>query len=291
MHFLNFPVEIRLGIYSELLVRDDPVEFGADHGPRNPRLIRVGKQGLNPALLRVNKMVNREAIPFLYSNNRFRFPDAYTSFNAATDSISYSSDVPYIAPFLQQIGANAGLLRHICINFLTSFAPANWRKPVLREEHVQVLQLIRETCPGLRTVEISCEPPDSIFSLCDVDLAAEMLRALDDGGFKAMLSLEKIVVVCGEYDINEEVMALRESLMQRMPSFKWSIELTKVPPRVWISDDDRVEFDNYEDCCRYNNEMYRREMEREEREEREQWEEEYYRRRNDPYWKNDSDYD
>ncbi|KAH6871631.1 hypothetical protein B0T10DRAFT_553329 [Thelonectria olida] len=291
MHLLEFPIEIRLRIYSELLVQDDPVEFGADHGPCNPRLVRVGRSGLNPALLRVNRAVNREATPFLYSNNRFRFPDAYTSLNTGTDRISYNPDVPYISPFLQQIAANAGLLRHICINFPTSFAPSNRWEPVLCEEHVQVLQLIRETCPGLRTVEISCKPPDSIFSLCDVDLAADMLRALDDGGFKAMPSLEKIVVVRGEYDIDEEVMALRECLMRRMPSCKWSIELTKVPPRRWISDDDMVEFDNYEDCCRYNNEMYRREMEREEREEQRQWEEEYYRRRNDPYWKNDSDYD
>ncbi|KAM5348919.1 hypothetical protein ACJ41O_008742 [Fusarium nematophilum] len=115
-----------------------------------------------------------------------------------------------------------------------------------------------------------------------------MLRALDDGGFKAMPSLEKIVVVYGEYDIDEEVMALCECLMQRMPSCKWSIELAKVPPRRWISDGDMVEFDNYEDCCRYNDERDRREIEREEQA---QWEEEYYRRRNDPYWKNDSDYD
>jgi hypothetical protein len=31
----------------------------------------------------------------------------------------------------------------------------------------------------------------------------------------------------------------------------------QVPPRIWISHDDRVEFDNYEDCCSYNNEMCR----------------------------------
>lgn len=53
--------------------------------------------------------------------------------------------------------------------------------------------------------------PDSIFLLHDLDLAEEMLRVLDDGGFKAIRSLEKIVVISGVYDINEDVIALREN--------------------------------------------------------------------------------
>lgn len=289
MSLLSIPIEIRLRVYSELLVQDSPVEFRAGYGPNNPRLIRIERQGLCPAILRVNKTINREAIPLVYSNNRFRFPDAYTSFEPDTGLISYNSGVPYIAPFLQQIGSNAGFLRHVCIDFPTSFA--SWEPPVLHEEHIQVFQLIRDTCTDLKIVEIFCMPPDGIFSLWDVDLAAEMLKTLDDGGLKDMPSLEKILVVRGEYDIDEEALASRESLMQKMPSIKWVVEFTKVPPRVWISNDDRVEFDNEEDCSRYNDEMSRRELEREEREEEEQWEEEYYRRRNDPFLKNDSDYD
>ena len=292
MVLLSFPIEIRLKIYSELFVQHSPVRFGADWGLCNPRLVRRGK-GLNPALLRVNKTVNREAMPILYSNNRFQFPDAYVSSNAITSSKSHGDShlVPYIAPFLQQIGGNASLLRHICIDF----PPPDWTNihlsPTLGEEHVRVLQLIREACPDLRKVEISSKPPDGPFSLCDVDWAAGMLRALDDGGLKAMLSLEEIIVVCGEYNINEETLASCESLMQKIPSSKWSIKLTKVPPRVWISGDGRVEFDNPEDCSRYDDEQYRMEMEMEEEREQELWNEEYYRRRNDPYCKNDSDYD
>lgn len=79
MFLLNFPIEIRLGIYSELLVQDSHVEFGADFGPCDPYLIRFERRGLNPAILRVNSTVNREAISFLYSVNHFRFPNAYTS--------------------------------------------------------------------------------------------------------------------------------------------------------------------------------------------------------------------
>jgi hypothetical protein len=71
----------------------------------------------------------------------------------------------------------------------------------------------------------------------------------------------------------------------------WTVEVTKLPKKVWISDDDRVEFDNEEDCNAYNHEQLLLEWQREQEEEDKQWTEEYYRRRHDPYWKNDSDYD
>ncbi|OAA33091.1 hypothetical protein AAL_00556 [Moelleriella libera RCEF 2490] len=286
MLFLDLPIEIRLHIYSDLLVQDDAVEFGADLGPRDPRLMRyrVDNRSLCPAVLRVNKLVNSEATPILYSANRFRFPDAYTSFG---DSL-----VPYIVPFLQQVGRNASLLQHICIKF-PAFCYQSWEKPVLRKELIHVFQGIRDACLGLKTIEISSKPAaEDSPSLEDVDLVAEMLRVLDDdGGFRLMPSLESILIMRGEYVIDGEVLALRESLMQRMPSPKWSIELIEIPPRRWISADDRVAFDNCEDCYAYDEELSRLEWEREERREQEQWEEELRNRRNDPFWKNDSDYD
>lgn len=68
--------------------------------------------------------------------------------------------------------------------------------------------------------------PDSIFLLHDLDLAEEMLRVLGDGGFKAMRSLEKIVVVSGEYDIDDDVIALREK----------PCEVTGSPPYISQND-------------------------------------------------------
>ena len=68
----------------------------------------------------------------------------------------------------------------------------------------------------------------------------------------------------------------------------WTVEVTKLPKKIWISDNDRFEFDNEEDCNAYNDEL---DWQREREEEEEWWTEEYYRRRRDPYWKNDSDYD
>jgi hypothetical protein len=108
INFFGFPTEIRLKIYSELLVHSEPIVFVADYGPSSPPLFRSKRDGLCPALLCVNKRAHSEASPLLYSNNRFRFPDIFTSSPSATDSA-------HIAPFLSQIGSQASLIRHICI--------------------------------------------------------------------------------------------------------------------------------------------------------------------------------
>lgn len=79
-----------------------------------------------------------------------------------------------------------------------------------------------------------------------------MLRALDEGGLDAIPSLEKILLIYGEYDMGDEFISLRESLMQRTPSKKWSIELSQVHGKQWTSYDGRVKFKNFEDCNLYN---------------------------------------
>jgi hypothetical protein len=71
----------------------------------------------------------------------------------------------------------------------------------------------------------------------------------------------------------------------------WTVKVTKLLKKVWISIDDMVEFENEDDCKSYNEEWHRREWQREREHEDEWWTEEYYRRRRDPSWKNDSGYD
>jgi hypothetical protein len=90
MNFFNLPAEIRLGIYSELLVRSEPIVFVAGYGPSSLPLFRAKRDGLCPALLRTNRKLHHEASPLLYSNNRFQFPEIGTK-------------SAHIAPFLNQI--------------------------------------------------------------------------------------------------------------------------------------------------------------------------------------------
>jgi hypothetical protein len=105
MDFFSLPANVRLQIYSELLVCSKRIVFVADFGPSSPRLFRSSKDGLCPALLCVSKRVQSEARQLLYSHNRFQFPDVFLKST-------------HIAPFLGQIGSQASLLRHICMSFL-----------------------------------------------------------------------------------------------------------------------------------------------------------------------------
>ena len=133
-------------------------------------------------------------------------------------------------------------------------------------------------------------PPYSAnYAFDDSPIAAEALDLLDTR-FKAIPSLKEIIV-------NFQVYAAEDpddypgDYPIKMRDRGWTVEVTKLPKKVWISDDDRVEFDNKEDCDVYNHKQLLFELQREQEEEDKQWTEEYYRRRRDPYWKNDSDYD
>ena len=81
-----------------------------------------------------------------------------------------------------------------------------------------------------------------------------------------------------------------DDLTKKMHDYGWTVKVTvtELPKKTWISIDDRVEFDNAEDCQAYDNEQL---FIDERKRQKEQWLEEYHRRRDDPYWKNDSDYD
>jgi hypothetical protein len=274
MNLFDFPKEILLQIYSELLVRSEPIVFVADdYSSPSPPLFRSKRDGLCPALLEVNKKVHSEASPLLYSNNRFRFPDILTS-----------TDSAHIAPFLCQIGSQASLIRYICITFPT-FHDFQHDRARLHEAHIKNLELIRDTCTSITTLELSVPPKCVNYAFDDSPIGVQALDLLDTR-FKAIPSLKEIIVnfqVYGEEDLSDH--------RKKMRDCGWTVEVTKFPKKVWISDNDRVEFDNEEDCNAYNVEMLLFDLQREQEEEDERWREEYYRRRRDPYWKNDSDYD
>ena len=75
-----------------------------------------------------------------------------------------------------------------------------------------------------------------------------------------------------------------DDLTQTMHGYGWTVWIIKVPKKLWISNDDQVEFDNEEDCHAYHNKQSQREEEKEDK----LWLE---ARRRDPFWRNDSDYD
>ena len=278
MHIFDIPGEIRLKIYSELLVLSEPIVFVADYGPPSPPLFRSRRDGLCPVLLRTKKRMYSEANTLIYSNNRFRFPDIFTSTPSATSSA-------HIAPFLHQIGSQASHIRHICIPFPT-FDYTQPDSARLHKAHIKNLDLVRDTCTSIRTLELLVSPGCANYPLSDSPIAAEALYLLDTH-FKNVPSLKEIVINFEVYPEQDP----SDDLTKKMHDYGWTVKVTELPKKTWISLDDRVEFDNEEDCQAYDNEQFLIGERQRQREEEEQWLEEYHRRRRDPYWKNDSDYD
>ena len=113
------------------------------------------------------------------------------------------------------------------------------------------------------------------YALNDSSIAAEALDLLD-ACFKAISSLKEVIVGVHIYDDED----LSDDLRKKMHDCGWTIKVTKLEESWYSREED--EYADYESYL---------EMEREQEREDEAWVEEYYRRRRDPYWKNDSDYD
>ena len=73
--FLNLPLEIRLLIYDELLVQPDELirTFCTCRFCAHLQSPPLGRDCLNPSLLRTNKAILTETLPILYSKNVFLF--------------------------------------------------------------------------------------------------------------------------------------------------------------------------------------------------------------------------
>ncbi|KAG6357681.1 hypothetical protein INS49_013560 [Diaporthe citri] len=265
----NLPLELREKIYSELLVVPGPIVFEPDDGNPCPP---VGSQrrGLYPAILRVNKKAYREASRLFYSKNRFEVPNVIGS--------PGFPEIASVALFLSQIGCQASLIRYICIDFPRwdfddqpeggSFHPGDIRN----------LELVRASCQNIRVLELSLDTGQN--SILDEPVTPETLDSIDVAT-RDVLSPKEIVVriqVYGEDDICDSV--------TRMRSYGWTVEVTKREPvkETWEYDEHGIEFDNGDDYWDYVNMI---EKEREEKE----WLEDYWEKRNDPWRKNDSDYD
>lgn len=278
MNIFDIALEIRLKIYSELLVLSEPIVFVADYGPSSPRLFRSERDGLSPVLLRINKRIHSEANTLLYSKNRFQFPKLLISTPPATDSA-------HIAPFLHQIGSQASHIRHICIPF-PNFDYPQPDSAKLHKAHIKNLNLVRDTCTSIRTLELWVSPDCANYALSDSPIAAEALDLLDTH-FKNILSLKEIVVNFEVYPEQDP----SDDLTKKMHDCGWTVKVTELPEKKWISWDGRFAFDNEEDCQAYDNEQLLVNERKEQQEEEEQWLEEYYERRRDPFRKNDEDYD
>jgi hypothetical protein len=125
----------------------------------------------------------------------------------------------------------------------------------------KALESIQEQCAGITTIELSLDesgPSEGWFSwLQDVLEAAEVLNFLNRR-FEAILSLENVVFNITKYGEQD----LDDDLMEKLRQLGWITKVTK-RKRVWISNDDRVEFGNEDDWNEYNDEMDALDLQRE----------------------------
>lgn len=210
MSLLSLPAEIRIKVYIQLTVVEGPILFEAEYGSPSPVLIRYRRDGLCPALLRVNKMVFCEAISLLYSKNRFKFPDILTPSFPTTD-------FAYLSPFIKQIGSHACLVRHVCLNF-PNLHYYGHRYMGLHESQIKSLKLIQHSCTSIQTLEFSLNTRTCpLDDLCEV---AEALGIIDERR-RSMISLKELIVdvqVCGNSMISKSVIA-------RMREYGWTVEI------------------------------------------------------------------
>ena len=145
MQFFSLPTEIRLKIYKELLVSPRPIVFVPAYDLQLPPLVQSDPVCLCPALLRVNKKVYMEAIPFLYSHNHFRFPNIFVPPRPFTDAAT-------IAPIIRQIGSQASLIRNLCISFPKFQSDGQDSEISIWQPDIINLELIRDACTGITTL-------------------------------------------------------------------------------------------------------------------------------------------
>lgn len=227
MDFFGFPPEIRLQIYAELLVLSEPIVFAAPLVPSLPPLFRFKLEGasLCPALLRVNRRIYSEAILLLYSENRFQFPNIRPLRTSAPD-ILLDPDVAGVAPFLNQIGSQASLVRHICITYPALSYNYRQCRHVLHDAHLKNLELLRVTCTSLNTVDLSLSSITNALFINPSGGKLDRSKAFDllDRQFKAIPSLQRFCIkfrVYGHQDLDHD-------MMNKVRNCGWNVEVIRV---------------------------------------------------------------
>ncbi|KAK0639464.1 hypothetical protein B0T16DRAFT_244710 [Cercophora newfieldiana] len=238
MDLFGLPVEIRLVIYSELLVCPAPLILTTSNYPSPEHLWVEGTIDLYPAILRTNKQIYNEAVSLLYSDNCFQFP------KEDKETIGFATGTT-LTLFLAKIGPRASLLRHVCVsisNYSTSLGSAQ-----LHEGQVKDLDLLRDACIGVTTLKLSL----SFTSGFPVSTATlDMI----DTRLKAIPSLQSVIVNV-EWHVGDSVGASDDeeedlggvddwdhpggSLAAKLRERGWTVQITKIHPG-WSDYEDEI---------------------------------------------------
>jgi len=222
IRFFDFPLEIRLQIYEELLAVSEPITFIVSGYRYNSPFAIKKRYGLYPALLLTDKRVHRECRQLLYSSNCFNFSN-FISTMSQTEALSW---------FLSNIGhQNASFIRRICIQVLAFGSGPSLvgnASPQLHGENLKTLELIRQNCIYINTLEILLQgtfhwkKERHNLELDRIPVAANVLDLLD-ARVKAILWL-KVVIVGTSRSYNASP---SDDLRKKLIDFGWTPKSTK----------------------------------------------------------------
>jgi hypothetical protein len=180
--FLDLPKEIRIDIYQKLLTVPHPLYLFQEPNSRIESF-GPGKPHRWLALLLTSRQICHEASVELYGTNQFHLVD------------TTPQQVKLLQAFLGCIGSeNAASLSHLSINFpVLEDIDGRPGEVKFRDDSLQSLELLRENCTKLSTLEILVHSKsNSVFKRADDSLQEALL--LIDAQLKTIPSLGKIVV-------------------------------------------------------------------------------------------------
>ncbi|KAK0651181.1 hypothetical protein B0T16DRAFT_386662 [Cercophora newfieldiana] len=183
--FARIPPEIREVIYVLILTSSVPIiiSHGEDakdiawqmggpkytnwfHHDARPFSALPGS-GLSPAILRSCRLIYNEAIPALYGNNTFKFPQVQYKVPQlpAWDDLQ-RHEIPYMLPFMQHIGRGAELIRSIVIDIPDRFfIPGEVFHAAETSSYLKPLERVQQACPNLSRIGLHVERGSEFASL------------------------------------------------------------------------------------------------------------------------------
>lgn len=189
-NFLSLPEKIRNEIYKYLVVQNEPICFKLNsvwdsQQEVYPFKVRQGELEINTNILRVNKLIHREASILLYSRNCFYF----------TNEPRYGS---HFEKFFNRIGMYANCIQHIKVHFPVFVEKTHGRPVIFRHNSGPMFDQIQSHCINLQTIELAVDknkrhPPGLESQDCS-EFVTEGL-ALINNRLREFPSLQNILVV------------------------------------------------------------------------------------------------
>lgn len=211
MNFFDLPIDIRLGIYSELLVLSGPIVFVADSALRHrPSFWPKGMDS-----------VQLFSVPIRGCTTK---PAHYSIPITAFSSLKY----PRIVPTSLHPSPNRmpNKLYSPYLYSLPTFDYSEIDTAGLNMAHIKNLELIRDTCTSMRILELLVSQDYTNYALSHSPVAAGVLHLLDTC-LKNIPSLKEIII---DFEVYPED-GPSNDLTEKMHGYGWTASVTKLPKK------------------------------------------------------------